>query len=750
MPLNPPSLFPDIPASCIPATVPKERKSNSFADRNSKPDELDEFLRRDMLNLDTCVGKITNDNPDIACYRAEGEFRILSCARSGPVSAFAIFVVEETKQCSCYCGIKEVVVPFVKNGALTSVSQLNETINYLRQYELDDVRVDFVTRQIALLSNRAYTPSDYAVALQLRSKSSSFYEDLRSYLTLPSSRTIRSLVKNTCDADDYKYVSQFFCALEDRQRICSLLLDEIHVKPCLQYQGAVVFGEAANNSGSVATSMLAAMLSCSFGGPKHCIRLIPVCKLTAEYVVTVIRECCELVEKSGGKIIAVISDNYRVNRSAYSILSARSTSPWCTQSPVCPNRPLFLLSDPVHLLKNIRNNWLTEQSQEIEFFSGTSKAVARWRSLQNLFHADERSLVTRTSLTKTAVSPSPIERQNVKYVMQVFSESTVASLKLQGDLETAEFVQRVLNFWKICNVKAPNLDTRYNDRFRSVVYASDPWQLDYLTSFATFVESMAPSQPGKRIRTLTIDTSTAIVNTCHSLRELCIYLFDSQWTFVMLGNYSTDPLENLFGQFRQGCGGTYLVTVRALVEKHRINKTKLLSRLNSLFPTGTSDDAASAHSCDSCSNADLTVVDVLPLLADEISADVKEVLVYIAGYLSFKYTDVEDTYEEHAAHGMYLNCLNRGNLSIPPDSVVHFVYFMYVAFAYLSSDKVPCFTLVMKCAQHVCGTYGLILDSDAKAVCRSMCNILLNKYTRKYHTPTRKEPLIKQAKFSTK
>ena len=35
---------------------------------------------------------------------------------------------------------------------------------------------------------------------------------------------------------------------------------------------------------------------------------------------------------------------------------------WCTKDNI------FLLFDYVHLLKSIRNNWITEKTQELEFY----------------------------------------------------------------------------------------------------------------------------------------------------------------------------------------------------------------------------------------------------------------------------------------------------------------------------------------------------------------------------------------------
>ena len=40
------------------------------------------------------------------------------------------------------------------------------------------------------------------------------------------------------------------------------------------------------------------------------------------------------------------------------------------------------------------------------------------------------------------------------------------------------------------------------------------------------------------------------------------------------------PLEKQFGKLRQGCGGTYFITVQQMLEKVGIAKTKLLLNLD--------------------------------------------------------------------------------------------------------------------------------------------------------------------------
>ena len=60
----------------------------------------------------------------------------------------------------------------------------------------------------------------------------------------------------------------------------------------------------------------------------------------------------------------------------------------------------FLLFDYVHLLKNIRNLWLTEKTQQLEFSKGGSRFVASWHHLKYLFKSESGNLMKQSMLAK--------------------------------------------------------------------------------------------------------------------------------------------------------------------------------------------------------------------------------------------------------------------------------------------------------------------------------------------------------------
>ena len=46
---------------------------------------------------------------------------------------------------------------------------------------------------------------------------------------------------------------------------------------------------------------------------------------------------------------------------------------------------MFLIFDYLHLLKNIRNDWITEKIQEREYVMGAAKKVSKWSDITRLY-----------------------------------------------------------------------------------------------------------------------------------------------------------------------------------------------------------------------------------------------------------------------------------------------------------------------------------------------------------------------------
>ena len=86
-----------------------------------------------------------------------------------------------------------------------------------------------------------------------------------------------------------------------------------------------------------------------------------------------------------------------------------------------------------------------------------------------------------------------------------------------------------------------------NDSLRDAVSSSTDLHLNNLMEIGELAVSMTVSHR-QRVRSLTKDTSTALEHTSKGLVELVKYLLANSHSYVLLGKFTTDPLEKSIWQ----------------------------------------------------------------------------------------------------------------------------------------------------------------------------------------------------------
>ena len=150
----------------------------------------------------------------------------------------------------------------------------------------------------------------------------------------------------------------------------------------------------------------------------------------------------------------------------------------------------------MHLIKCIRNNWITEKCKTLTYWvyeNGAKKSkTARWFCNEELFYLESKNNLPKMSkLNEVSVFPKPIERQKVSSVLNVFSDNTITALMTHPQIvervdksdfvETAGFLKIVLNWWRIMNVKEAG-GTGETGQRKEIVDTDDP-KLDTILSF---------------------------------------------------------------------------------------------------------------------------------------------------------------------------------------------------------------------------------------------------------------------------
>ena len=85
-------------------------------------------------------------------------------------------------------------------------------------------------------------------------------------------------------------------------------------------------------------------------------------------------------------------------------------------------------------------------------------------------------------------------------MLKVFDDRVVAGLRLQNKMETANFIQQVVTWWKMVNVSSVGVQSRFNDSHQSVD------NLDGLQRYLNLFDTSNSGHGQNRICCITHDT----------------------------------------------------------------------------------------------------------------------------------------------------------------------------------------------------------------------------------------------------
>ena len=271
--------------------------------------------------------------------------------------------------------------------------------------------------------------------------------------------------------------------------------------------------------------------------------------------------------------MAIIVDGNRVNQKFFKKFAKIQGKPWLARLENI-NKSVYLFYDYVHVLKCVRNNWITETNGELMFEWNGEKLIAKWNVLRHLYFMESSSLIKLSKLTEKSVFPKPIERQNVNLCLNVFSYETIAALETHPDVDqadahgTIQFLKIMTAFWKIVNTKEKGEMTLFHDKLRGEISDAEDMKLKILLKIGNMAEKMT-AKGKNRDKQLTTDTGSALAHVCKGLVDMTQSLLSEDgYDYVLLGWFSTDPLEKHFGKLRQGSGGRISSPPKLFSKKH--------------------------------------------------------------------------------------------------------------------------------------------------------------------------------------
>ena len=110
-------------------------------------------------------------------------------------------------------------------------------------------------------------------------------------------------------------------------------------------------------------------------GETFLVALLPCHALDTKFLYKAVTTCIQTIESAQGTVIALIWDNNRINQSCCNEFTANNKEKSkVVQHPNDHSQNLYLLFCTVHLLKNLRNNWIKEKIGKEELIDITDVA----------------------------------------------------------------------------------------------------------------------------------------------------------------------------------------------------------------------------------------------------------------------------------------------------------------------------------------------------------------------------------------
>lgn len=520
------------------------------------------------------------------------------------------------------------------------------------------------------------------------------------------------------------------------------------MKPSVRFRGGHVVGHAYDNPEQLAKTVLTFMVKPLMARKSYVLRFIPLLKLTSAVLYALLLQALQIIENAGGHCVAVMSDNHSANRQVHETLrkhfplntSVASHVTYKIVHPANQFKVLYLLFDPVHLFKSVRNNWVSEKTQTLVFFppGKENPVTAKWTDLVSVYNKERDHSVKRTTLSERALFPSNFDKQKVGLANCVFHEKTIAALTEDGKNDTACFVYHVTRLWHILNSRNPNAHIILNDNDRRPIKSSNDSLLLYLLQICDSFTKAMTFEGRQRVQCLTKETMSSLTQTLQGLVDLARFLLeDKAQKYVLLGHFQSDCLEGEFGALRQLFGGMYLISFEQILAGEKLRRLKLFHSLNVIEEA----KALGEHQMECCtvplSEEELLLLDDAAENIHFISECERSSLYFISGYVAKKEmlrTASSETPPNCDVHddGEFTRLVSRGKLCLPPK---HIFWFSLLAYSFFCSCKMKCRSRFVKAVtilyQSLPDEAQQVFDNKEINVIRRLANTFFSGYVRK-------------------
>ena len=445
-----------------------------------------------------------------------------------------------------------------KEKKVSKNKKIDSLINSLSQY-LPLETVKFITTQIKMSGRNKkgmrWPIHDKMLALSIYFHSRKAYKLLGKVFNLPSKRTLtrtlqRSNINPGFSEAVFKALKVKVDNMSKQDTQCAIIFDEMAIKQGLVYNSSRDCIEGFEDYGNMGkTKYVANHASVFMVRGLHSKWKQPIGyflssgPISASMLKTLTRSCIEKVSSVGLDVRALICDQGSNNRSF--LEKGEKVS---IEKPFFEvgEKKVFVIYDPPHLLKNIRNNL-----KKHGFKCGEN--VIDWKYIEHFYDFDKKlGIRMAPKLKDIHINLPPFSSMRVNLAAQVISHSVAAGISFltacgqmsKDAIHTAEFLELFDKLFNVFNSSSLKSSQQYSHGLSA---GSNHWQfldhaLQYLSDLKLQNGKSVPCLEGWK---LSIKSLSLLWHELHS---------NNGFDFLLTNRLNQDCIENLFSVIR-GKGG---------------------------------------------------------------------------------------------------------------------------------------------------------------------------------------------------
>ena len=421
--------------------------------------------------------------------------------------------------------------------------------------------VQFITSQLEMSQRKKkgcrWSHSDKMLALSIFYQSQKAYQIFGKLFHLPSKNTLkRTLQKMNIwpgfSPEVFSTLKSKVESMRKEDKACAVIFDEMSLKEALNYDhsndcivGMENFGDLLPNSHFVANHALVFVIRGLCEKWKQPLGYVVTSgPVRAQSLNVLLLECLDRILETGLSPKVIICDQGSNNRSLIdSILKVSIDKPYFCHK----GNTIYVLYDPPHLLKNIRNNF----KKNAFVYEGTP---ILWDYVKTLYEIDKVKKIRQVpKLTSKHVEIPAFSTMNVRLAAQVLSHSVAASMSTLSSLKllpqaaetTALFIEQFDTMFNAFNSRTLKSSQRQGHAISEV-----SGHIAFLSECLLFLEKVALSGGKRKLPCLQgwKLSINALIGLWKDLR------INFGYKFLLTNRLNQDCVENLFSIIR-GKGG---------------------------------------------------------------------------------------------------------------------------------------------------------------------------------------------------